>query len=114
MRAIHVHPCALHDAVEQASRRDADAVGDLYGRCLLSVPEDIVHLGREILVERASTGDVHGLHATANGEGRNLCAEGEKDQVEFEAGAPFGDDRKVVSLGFPVEGWVQVRAAARE
>ena len=98
MGTIHLHARAFDDAVEQAAGCDGDAMRHLHGRCLLSVLENIVHLGGEILVERASTGDVHGLHAPANGESRNLFADGEEDQVEFKAGTPLGDDRKAVSL----------------
>ena len=114
MGTIHLHARAFDDAVEQAAGCNGDAVRKLYCRGLLSVFEDIVHLGWEVLIERASAGNVHGLHASANSERWNLVADGQPDQVELKTGPPFGDERKAVSLRFSVEGRVKIWAASRE
>lgn len=72
----------------------------------------MVDLGRDILIQASSAGDIHALHASANGQGGDLVPDGRPHQVQFKAGAAFGDYRKGVSLAFSVQGWIQVRSAA--
>ena len=114
MGAVHAHACAFDDSIEQAAGCDGNAVGDLNGRGCLSMLESSIHLGGNILVEASSAGDIHGLHAAADGQCRDVVADGQTDQIQFEVRASLGDDRKRVSLSLAVERRVQVWAASRQ
>ena len=103
VRAVYPHTGVFDDSIEQAAGCDGDAVAELNGRCRLSMLQHMVDLGRQVLVEASSAGDIHGLHASADGQSWDVLADGEMDQVQFEAGAAFGDDRKGESLSFCVE-----------
>lgn len=106
VRAVYPHAGVFDDSIEQAVGCDGNAVRELNGRRCLSMLQHVIDLSRQVLVEASTAGDIHGLHASADGQGWNVTADGETDQVQFEAGAAFGNDRKCESLSFCVEGRV--------
>ena len=112
VRAVDLHADALDDAIEQAAGCDGDAVRESNRRCRLSVLQHMVDLGRNILIQAPSAGDIHALHASANGQRGDVVPDGQPHQVQFKAGASFSDDRKGISLFFSVQGWIQVRPAS--
>ena len=112
MRAVDHHAGAFDDSIEQAAGGDGDAVRNMNGGSRLSMLQHIVHLGGNILVESPSAGDIHGLHTAADGQGREVVADGQLDQVQFKARASLGDDWKRKSLPLSVQRRVEVRAAS--
>ena len=112
VRTVDLHVRALDDSVEQAAWGNGDAVRNMDGGSCLSMLQHIGYLGGYVLIEGPAAGDIHGLHAAADGESRNLVADSQTDQVQFKAGASPGDDRKRKSLPFSVQRGVQVRAAS--
>ena len=106
MGAIHLHARSFHDAIEERAGGDGDAVRETDRRCRLSMLQDIGYLGRKVLIERATEGDIHRLHPAADGQSREMGTGCEMDEIQFEACAPLGDDGKGVVLLFSIQGGV--------
>ena len=113
MRTVHLHARAFDDSIEETAGCDRDAVGHPSRRGALPVLQGVTHLCGNILIETPSTGDVHGLHAPADGEGGDAVAhERLTDEIQFKVGSPLGHNLEAVSLAFPIQGRVQVWSAS--
>ena len=74
MGTVHLHVRPPYDSPEQTPGQNRDAMG--YASCwrALPMPEGVTHLGGNVLIEAASTGDVHRLHASANAQRGDFVA----------------------------------------
>jgi hypothetical protein len=71
--AVHAHRPRPYDAAEQAAWCDSDGVTQIRRAILLSMLERGRDLGCNILKQTAAAGDIHGLHASADAEQREIC-----------------------------------------
>ena len=81
MGTVHLHAGPLDDAFEQCAGCDGDAVRDVESRRRLSMVQHIGNLGRNILIEGSAERNIHRLHAAADGQGREMVADGQMDEV---------------------------------
>ena len=71
-------------------------------------------LGCNILKQTAAAGDVHGLHASADAEQREICLSRQADDVQLKTHAAFAYDAEGIALAFTVQRWWKVRPASGE
>ncbi len=114
MRTVHLHARSLDDSTEQAAGFDGDTVGYLIRRWDLPMLQRLGNLRGNILVEAAPTGNVHRLHAPADGQGGDAVAQSETDEAQFKVGSPFGHNWEGVSLPLSIQRGVQVWSATRQ
>ena len=103
MGAVHLHTRAFDDAIEERTGGDGDAVRDTDGRGRLSMLQHISNLTRKVLIERSTERDIHRLHSAADGQGREMGAGREMDEIQFKACASLGDDRKRILFPFSIQ-----------
>jgi hypothetical protein len=69
-------------------------------------------LGLDVLNQTAAAGDIHGLHASADAEQREICLSCQVDNVQLEVPAAFAYGSEGITLPFTVERWWKVRPAS--
>ena len=70
---------------------------------LLPMLERCRDLGWDILKQTAATGDVHGLHASADAEQGDIGLPRQVDHVQFKIRATFAYSSKGIALTFTVQ-----------
>ena len=112
--AVYPHRYRPYDATEQAAWCDSDGVTQIRRAILLPMLDHGRDLGCNILKQTAAAGDIHGLHASADAEQREICPSGQADDVQLKTHAAFAHGAEGIALAFTIERRWKVRPASGE
>lgn len=114
VRAIHSHRHRPYDATEETAGCDGDGMTQTYRRSPLPVLKRFRDLGWDVLKQTAAAGNVHGLHASADAEQRDIRLFRQVDNVQFKTCTTFAYEFEWIALSFAIQRRWKIRPASGE